>query len=94
MRSKLIARAGLASLPITAFAPAVGTIWTGYGAPWMVLPVGSMVALVGGGCAHRRAASTRRGVVVTDPDLNKLRETVTPPRDLITVEFAWSDEAA
>jgi hypothetical protein len=95
MRSHLIARAGLASLPMTAFAPLAGANLTGYGTPWMVLPIGSVVALVGGGCAHRRAASTtRRGVVVEDPDLNELRETLTAPRDHITVDYAWHDEAA
>jgi hypothetical protein len=95
MRSHLIARAGLASLPVTAFAPLAGAAMTGYGTPWMVLPIGSVVALVGGGCAHRRdAAIRRRGVIVADPDLNDLRETLTAPRDEITVEFTWSDEAA
>ena len=94
MNPKLIARAGLASLPVTAFAPLAGAALTGYGTPWLVLPVGSMVALVGGGCAHRRAAATRRlGVIVADPDLNELRE-ATAPRDPITVPYHWSDEAA
>jgi hypothetical protein len=95
MRSHLIARAGLASLPVTAFAPLAGAALTGYGTPWLVLPVGSVVALVGGGCAHRRAAAIHRlGVVVAEPDLNGLRETLTAPRDLITVPYHWSDEAA
>jgi len=95
MRSNLIARTGLASLPLTAFAPVAGVALTGHGAAWMALPVGSVVAAVVGTCAARRDASTRRhGVVVAEPDLNGLRETLAAPRDLITVEFAWSDEAA
>lgn len=102
MRSHLIARAGLASLPVTAFAPLAGAALTGYGTPWMVLPIGSVVALVGGGCAHRRAAAIhRRGVIVADPNLIDLRtifaeprEAATAPRDEITIEFTWSDEAA
>lgn len=96
MRSHLIARAGLASLPVTAFAPLAGAVLTGYGTPWLVLPVGSMVALVGGGCAHRRGAATRRrGVVVSDPppDEDGVVYAVAP-RDQITVEFTWSDKAA
>lgn len=91
----LYARVGLASMPVTAFAPLVGAALTGHGAPWVILPVGSMVAFVGGTCAERRAAaSVRRGVVVSDPNLNELRETLTAPRDEITVEYRWSDEAA
>lgn len=94
MRSKMIVRAGLVSAPVTAFAPAAGTALTGHGALWLALPLGSVAAAVAGTRADRRAASTRRrGVVVDDPDLNELRETLTAPRDLITVEFAWSDEA-
>lgn len=94
MHPKTLARAGLASAPLTAFAPAAGAVLTGSGLPWLLLPVGSMVALVGGGCAHRRAASARhRGVVVAEPDLNGLRETLTVPRDLITVDYQWSDVA-
>lgn len=95
MRSHLIARAGLASLPATAFAPLAGTAWTGYGTPWMVLPIGSVVALVGGGCAHRRAAAIRRrGVIVSEPSLNALRDAcATAPRDEITVDYSWSDAA-
>lgn len=93
MRSNLIARTGLASLPVTAFAPVAGVALTGHGAAWAALPVGSVVAAVVGTCAGRRAASTRRrGVVVSDPppaaepDLNVLR-------DVITVEYRWSDAA-
>ena len=90
------ARAGLASLPVTAFAPLAGAALTGYGTPWLLLPVGSAVAFVGGTCAEKRtAAGRRRGVVVADPDLNELRETATAtaPRDLITVDYRWSDAA-
>jgi len=94
MRSNLIARTGLASLPLTAFAPVAGVALTGRGAAWMALPVGSVVAAVVGTCAARRDASTRRrGVIVDDPDLNELRE-MTAPRDVITVPYRWSDEAA
>lgn len=95
MRSHLIARAGLASAPVTAFAPLAGAALTGTGTPWLVLPVGSMVALVGGGCAHRRAAlMRRRGVIVSDPPPAE-NGTVyaTAPRDEITVEYRWSDVA-
>lgn len=95
MNPKLLARAGLASLPLTAFAPVAGVVLTGHGTAWMALPVGSVVAAVVGTCTERRAASTRRrGFVVAEPDLNGLRETLAAPRDLITVEFAWTDEAA
>lgn len=95
MRSHLIARAGLASLPVTAFAPLAGAALTGYGTPWLLLPVGSMVALVGGGCAHRRTASTRRrGVVVSDPPPDEDGVVYgVAPRDEITVEYRWSDAA-
>ncbi len=91
MLSKLIARAGLASMPVTAFAPLAGAALTGFGTPWMALPLGSVAAVVGGGCAHRRAASTRRrGVIVADPapDADGI-VTATAPRDLITVEYRW-----
>jgi len=94
MNPKLLARAGLASMPVTVFAPAAGTALTGHGATWLLLPLGSVAAAVAGTRADRRAASTRRGVVVPDPDLNELRETLTAPRDLITVDYSWSDEAA
>jgi len=95
MNPKLLARAGLATAPVTAFAPAAGTALTGYGSPWLALPVGSVVAAVVGIRAERRAASTRRrGVVVAEPDLNGLRETLAAPRDLITVAYHWHDEAA
>lgn len=94
MNPKTLARAGIASAPVTAFAPVAGTALTGHGAPWLLLPLGSVAAAVAGTRAERRAASTRRrGVVVADPDLNELRETLTAPRDLITVEYAWSNEA-
>lgn len=86
-------RAGLASLPVTAVAPLAGAAMTGYGTPWLLLPVGSVAAFVGGTCSEKRAASTRRrGVVVSDPppapepDLNVLR-------DVITVEYRWTDAA-
>jgi len=92
-RTSLATRAGLASLPVTAFAPAAGAALTGHGSPWLALPVGSVVAAVAGTRAQHRAASTRRrGVVVSDPppapepDLNVLR-------DVITVEYRWTDAA-
>jgi hypothetical protein len=96
MRSKLSARAGIASAPVTAFAPLAGAALTGSGTPWLVLPVGSMVAAVVGARAEHRAASTRRrGVIVADPapDADGI-VCATAPRDQVTVEFAWSDEAA
>jgi len=96
MRSHLIARAGLATAPVTVFAPAAGTALTGHGAPWIVAPVGSVVAAVVGIRAERRAASTRRrGVVVADPapDADGI-VCATAPRDLVGVDYAWSDEAA
>lgn len=92
--SSLAVRAGFASMPATAFAPAIGSVLTGYGSPWLVLPIGSVVAIVGGTCAEKREAAARRvGVVVSDPDLDELRETLTAPRDEITVEYRWSDAA-
>jgi phosphate/sulfate permease len=92
----LYARAGLGSLPVTAFAPLVGAATTGHGAPWVILPVGSMVAFVGGTCGERRAAaSIRRGVVVSDPPPAEDGIVyAVAPRDEITVEYRWSDEAA
>lgn len=96
MRSNLIARAGLASAPMTAFAPLAGAALTGHGVPWLLLPVGSMVAFIGGTCAEKRAATTRRrGFVVADPapDADGI-VCATAPRDLITVDYAWSDGAA
>lgn len=95
MNPKLIARAGLATLPATAFAPLAGAALTGTGVPWLLAPVGSAVAFVAGTCAERRAASARRrGVVVADPapDENGVMR-ATAPRDLITVDYAWSDAA-
>lgn len=95
MNPKLLARAGLATAPVTAFAPVAGTALTGHGAPWLLLPLGSVAAAVAGTRAERRAARDRRlGVIVPDPDLNGLRETLTAPRNEITVDYAWSDEAA
>lgn len=95
MHLKLLARTGLVSAPVTAFAPAVGAALTGYGTPWLLLPVGSVVAFVGGTCAEKRTASTRRrGVIVSDPQ--PAADGVvyaTAPRDQITVEFTWSDAA-
>lgn len=91
MRSHLIARAGLASLPVTAFAPLAGAALTGYGTPWLVLPLGSVAAALGGTRAHRRAAlANRRGVIIADPspDTDGV-VTATAPRDLITVEYRW-----
>ncbi|MEY9909747.1 hypothetical protein ABIA35_005990 [Catenulispora sp. MAP12-49] len=96
MRSNLIARAGLASAPMTAFAPLAGAALTGHGVPWLLLPVGSMVAFVGGTCAERRTASARRrGFIVADPapDADGV-VCATAPRDLVGVEFTWVDEAA
>jgi hypothetical protein len=89
------ARAGLASMPVTAFAPLAGAALTGYGTPWLLLPVGSVVAFVGGACAEKRAASTRRrGVVVSDPPPAEDGIVyATAPRDEITVEYRWSDAA-
>ena len=95
MRSHLIARAGLASLPVTAFAPLAGAALTGYGTPWLMLPVGSVAAIVTGVRAERREASTRRrGVVVSDPppDADGTVYAV-PPRDEIAVEYSWADGA-
>ena len=95
MNPKLLARAGLATAPVTVFAPAAGTALTGHGSPWIVAPVGSVVAAVVGIRAERRTASTRRrGVIVADPDLNELRQALAAPRDVITVPYRWSDEAA
>lgn len=96
MNPKLLARAGLATAPVTAFAPAAGVALTGHGLPWIVLPVGSVVAAVVGTRADRRAASTRRhGLVVSDPPPAEDGIVyATAPRDEITVEYAWSDEAA
>ena len=96
MNPKLIARAGLATAPATAFAPAVGAALTGHGTPWLALPVGSVVAAVVGTRAERRAASTRRrGVVIADPapDADGI-VCATAPRDVITVPYHWHDEAA
>lgn len=90
---KITTLAGLASAPVTAFAPLAGAALTGHGTPWLVLPVGSVAAVVAGTRADRRAASTRRGVIIADPDLNGLRETLTAPRDEITVDYSWSDAA-
>lgn len=96
MHPKLIARAALASLPVTAFAPLAGAALTGHGTPWLVLPVGSIVAFAVGTRAEKRAASTRRrGVVVSDPPPAPDGTVyATAPRDEITVEYRWSDEAA
>lgn len=95
MHPKLLTRAGLASAPVTAFAPAVGAALTGYGTPWLLLPVGSMVAVIGGTCAEKRAALTRRrGVVVSDPPPAEDGTVyAVAPRDEITVDYAWSDVA-
>lgn len=90
-----LARAGLASAPLTAFTPLAGAALTGHGTPWLLLPVGSAVAFVGGTCADKRAASTRRrGVIVADPtpDENGVVY-ATAPRDLITVAYEWHDAA-
>lgn len=95
MNPKLIARAGLATLPATAFAPLAGAALTGSGTAWLALPVGSAVAFVAGTRAERHTASTRRrGVVVADPapDADGI-VCATAPRDLITVDYSWSDVA-
>lgn len=96
MLSRLIARAGLASTPVTAFAPLVGAALTGTGVPWMVLPVGSVAAVVAGTRAEKRAASTRhRGVIVSDPPPAEDGTVyAVAPRDEIRIEYRWSDEAA
>ncbi len=96
MNPKLLARAGVATAPVTAFAPVAGTALTGYGTPWLALPVGSLVAAVVGIRAERSAAaSRRRGLVVSDPPPAEDGIVyATAPRDEITVEYAWSDEAA
>ncbi len=88
-------RAGMASAPVTAFAPLAGAALTGHGTPWLVLPVGSMAAFVGGTCAKRRAAATTsRGVVVSDPPPTADGTVYgIAPRDEITVEYRWSDAA-
>lgn len=86
---------GLASAPVTAFAPLAGAVLTGYGTPWLLLPLGSAVAFIGGTCAEKRAASTRRrGVVVSapSPDVDGVMYAVAP-RDEITVDYSWSDAA-
>lgn len=95
MHPKLIARAGLASVPVTAFMPLAGAILTGSGTPWLVLPLGSVAAFVGGTRAEKRTASTRRrGVVVSDPapDADGVVYAVAP-RDEVTVEYRWHDAA-
>ena len=90
------ARAGLVSAPFTAFAPLAAAALTGHGAPWLALPIGSMVAFVGGTCAERREASTiRRGVIVSDPQPAADGAVYgIAPRDEVTVECRWSDEVA
>lgn len=95
MFPKLIARAGLASAPVTAFAPLAGAALTGHGTPWLVLPVGSVAAVIGGTRAEKRAAATRRrGVVVSEPPPAEDGTVyAVAPRDEITVEYAWSDVA-
>ncbi len=96
MHPKLLTRAGLASAPLTAFAPAAGAALTGSGALWLALPLGSVAAVVAGNRSERRAAQAlRRGVIVADPapDANGVM-CATAPRDLVTVEYVWSDEAA
>lgn len=95
MNPKLLARAGLASAPVTAFAPVAGAALTGHGSPWLVLPAASVVAAVVGTRGERRIASTRRGLIVSDPP--PAADGIVPgvaPRDAIVVEFTWSDEAA
>jgi hypothetical protein len=96
MHPKLIARAGLVSAPVTAFAPLAGAALTGSGSPWLALPVGSVVAFAAGTRAARRAAQVRRrGVVVADPAPDADGTVyATAPRDLITVAYRWHDEAA
>lgn len=96
MHPKLLTRAGLASAPLTAFAPLAGAALTGYGTPWLVLPAGSVVAFIGGTRAEKRAAaSVRRGVVVSDPPPTEDGVAyAVAPRDEIRIDYAWSDEAA
>ena len=91
----LTARAGLASMPVTAFAPLAGAALTGHGTPWLVLPVGSVVAVIGGTCAEKRAMrGVRRGVVVSDPPPAEDGVVyAVAPRDEITVDYSWSDAA-
>jgi hypothetical protein len=88
-------RVGLASAPVTAFAPLAGAALTGSGSPWLVLPVGSVAAFVGGIRAEKREAATRRrGVVVSDPPPTADGTVYgIAPRDEITVEYRWSDAA-
>jgi hypothetical protein len=91
MHPKLIARAGLASMPVTAFAPLAGTALTGHGTPWLLLPLGSVAAIVAGTRAEKRqAANIRRGVVVSGPapDADGVVYAVAP-RDEIAVEYRW-----
>lgn len=92
---KITTLAGLASAPVTAFAPLAGAALTGHGTPWLVLPIGSAAAVVAGTRAEKREASTRRrGVVVSDPP--PAEDGVmyaVAPRDEITVEYSWSDAA-
>lgn len=86
-------RAGLASAPVTAFAPLAGAALTGHGTPWLVLPVGSVAAIVGGIRGEKRT-TIRRGVVVSDPPpADDGTVHAVAPRDEITVEYAWSDAA-
>lgn len=90
----LAIRAGIASAPVTAFAPLAGAALTGHGTPWLVLPVGSVAALVAGARAEKREASTRRGVVVSDPPPAEDGTVyAVAPRDEITVAYSWSDAA-
>lgn len=94
--ARFLTVAGWTSAPVTAFAPAAGAALTGYGVPWLLLPLGSVAAVVAGTRADRREASTRRrGVVVSDPPPAEDGTVYgVAPRDEITVEYAWSDEAA
>lgn len=95
MKLTTLARAGLVSMPVTAFAPLAGAALAGTGTPFLVLPVGSVVAVVVGTCAEKReAAARRRGVVVSDPPPSEDGTVyAVAPRDEITIEYRWSDAA-
>jgi hypothetical protein len=91
----LIARAGWCSLPVTAFGPLAGTVLTGRGTLWLVLPVGSLAAALGaGGTRSGQEQPTGRGVLLeaSEPAVDVVPAPA--PAEQITVEYSWSDKAA
>lgn len=90
----LVVRTGFASVPVTAFAPLAGAAVTGSGAVWLVLPAGSFAAIIGGACARSRVTPFSQHGVVLDAPQAVVSTTGPAPRGEVTVEFAWSDEAA